>query len=161
MRKFIAARKRQLIGLVVAILVIVGVVAGLWATNVFGWRQWRVQEAQGFIGASLPTGAAEVQFTTRNPYTRIIWLRFSLPAYTDLTPFLRQMGISDALKDGFTPFPAANPQEAPITWWQPVASRTYSGVYWNTGAKIIEVLLDKTDKSKSVVYLRVYALGQK
>ncbi len=160
MLKFIGSRKRQLIAFLVAIFVIVGIVAGLWATNVFGWRVWRVQEAQGFIGGALPAGAAEVQFTTRNQYTRIVWLRFSLPANADLTPFLTQMGITDALKAGFTPFPAANPQEAAITWWQPSASTAYSGVYWNTGSKIIEVLVDKTDSNKSVIYLRAYALGQ-
>jgi len=142
------------------VLVIVGMVAGLWVTNVFGWRQWRVQEAQGFIGAPLPAGASEVQFTTRTQYTRIIWLRFSLPAETDLAPFLTQMGITDGLKAGFTPFPAANPQEAAITWWQPSVSTNFSGVYWNTGSKIIELLVDKTDIRKFVVYLRAYALGQ-
>ncbi|MBA3871762.1 MAG: hypothetical protein H0X30_21660 [Anaerolineae bacterium] len=160
MRKFIAARKRQLIAFVVAILVIVGIIGGLWITNVFGWRQWRVQEAQGFIGASLPQSAADVRFTTRNQYTRIVWLRFSLPPNADLIPFLTQMGITDALKTGFTPFPAANPQEAAITWWQPIASKVFSGVYWNTGAKVIEILLDKTDGSQPVVYLRAYALGK-
>ena len=160
MLKFIAARKRQLIILVVTILVIVGIIGGLWATNVFGWRVWRVQEAQGFIGGSLPAGATDVQFTTRNQYTRIIWLRFNLPANGDLTSFLTQMGISDPLKDGFTPFPAANPQEAAITWWQPSASTNYSGVYWNTGAKIIEVLVDHTDGGKRVVYLRAYAFSK-
>jgi hypothetical protein len=158
---FIAARKRQLIAFFVAILVIVGIIGGLWITNVFGWRQWRVQEAQGFIGASLPTGAAEVQFTTRNQYTRIVWLRFSLPPNADLTPFLTQMGITDALKTGFTPFPAANPQEAAITWWQPFASTNRSGIYWNSGTKIIEMLVDKTDVAKQVVYLRAYSFGQK
>jgi hypothetical protein len=161
MPKFIAAHKRQLIGLVMAILVIVGTVGGLWVTNLFGWRAWRVQEGQGFIGASLPAGAAETQFTTRNQYTRIIWLRFSIPTEADITSFLTQMSITDPLKDGFTPFPAANPQEANITWWRPFASTTYSGIYWNTGTKIIEVLVDKTDKSKFVIYLRAYALGQK
>ena len=157
MRKFIAARKRQLIVIFVAIVVIAGLIGTLWATNLFGWRAWRVQEGQGFIGASLPAGATDVQFTSRNQYTRIIWLRFSLPSDADLIPFLTQMSITDALKDGFTPFPVANPQEAAITWWQPSASTTFSGLYWNTGTKVIEVLVDKTDASKSVIYVRAYA----
>src|SRR5215216_676853 len=93
MHKFIATHKRQLIGFLVAIILIVGIVAGLWVTNVFGWRVWRGQEAQGFIGAALPTGATDIQFTTRNPYTRIIWLHFNLPVEVDLTSFLTQMGI--------------------------------------------------------------------
>jgi len=149
-----------LVRLLTAFIVIVGIIGGLWATNVFGWRAWRVQEAQGFIGATLPTGAADVQFTTRNQYTRIIWLRFSLPPDADLTPFLTQMGITDALKARFTPFPAANPQEAAITWWQPTSSTNYAGVYWNTGSKIIEVLVDQTDGSKQVIYLRAYAFSK-
>ncbi len=161
MRKFIAARKRQLISFLIAVVLIVGIVAGLWVTNVFGWRVWRVQEAQGFIGATLPTGASDIQFTTRNQYTRIIWLRFSLPPDTDLSPFLTQMGITDSLKTGFTPFPEANPQEAAITWWQPTTSTDYSGVYWNTGSKTIELLIDKTDPAKQIIYLRAYSFSQK
>lgn len=101
-----------------------------------------------------------MQFTTRNQHTRIVWLRFNLPADTDLAPFLTQMGMNDGPRDGFTPFPAANPQEAAILWWQPSASPSYSGVYWNNGSKIIEVLVDKGDSSQSVIYLRAYALGQ-
>ena len=159
MLKFFAARKRYLIIGFASILVIAGVVAGLWASNIIGWRQWRIQEAQNFIGAALPTGAAEVQFTTRNQYTRIVWLRFSLPADTDLTPFLKQMGITASLKANFTPFPAANPQEAAITWWQPTKSTTYSGLYWNSGVKIIELLVDQTDSAKQTLYLRAYALN--
>ncbi len=159
MRKFISAHKRQLIGFLVTVMLIIGIVAGLWVTNVFGWRVWRVQEAQGFIGAPLPTGATDIQFTTRNQYTRIIWLRFSLPVDANLSAFLTQMGITTPLKTGFTPFPAANPQEAAITWWQPGASTTYSGVYWNAGSKTIEMLVDKTDADKQVVYLRAYAFS--
>jgi len=161
MLKFIANLKRQLLVFLVALLVVVGIVAGLWVTNVFGWRQWRVQEAQAFIGATLPAGATDIQFTTRNQYTRIIWLRFNLPANTDLTPFLKQMGISDGLKAGFTPFPAINPQEAAIVWWQPTSSTTYSGVFWNTGTKIIEVLVDQTSSTNLVLYIRAYAMSQK
>jgi hypothetical protein len=71
------------------------------------------------------------------------------------------MGITDALKAGFTPFPVANPQEAVITWWQPFASTNFSGVYWNTGSKTIELLVDKTDATTQVVYLRAYSFGQK
>lgn len=155
------SRKRQLIAFLVAILIIVGIIGGLWVTNVFGWRQWRIQEAQGFIGAVLPEGAADIQFTTRNTYTRIIWLRFSLPADVDLTPFLTQMGISDTLKEGFTPFPAPNPQEAGISWWQPSASTTFKGLYWNTGSKIIETLVNETNYGKEIVYLRAYSTAQK
>ena len=159
MLKFIAAHKRQLIIFFVAILVIMGFAARLWVTNVFGWRVWRIQEAQTFIGARLPEGAANIQFTTRTQYGRIIWIRFSLPASADLTPFLNQMGIRSTLKDGFTPFPKANPQEAGITWWQPTVSSHFSGLYWNDGAKIIEVLSDLDDSVKTVIYLRAYALG--
>lgn len=161
MRRLIVTYKRQIIGLIVAIIVIVGIVGGLWATNIFGWRVWRVQEAQAFIGASLPAGAADIQFTTRNQYTRIIWLRFNLPPATDLTSFLTQIGITDPLKAGFTPFPAANPQEAAITWWQPTTSKNYSGVYWNNGSKTIEILVDTTDTTKQIIYLRAYAFSQK
>jgi hypothetical protein len=160
MRKFIARHNRQLIVGLAMIVILAVIVGGLWATNIFGWRIWRVQEAQDFIGASLPAGASDIQFATRNQYTRIIWLRFSMPSNSDLAPFLTQMQIMTALKAGFTPFPAVNPQEAPITWWQPFASQNYSGVYWNTGTKAVEILVDNTDSSRQVVYLRAYAFAQ-
>ena len=112
------------------------------------------------VATVLPVGAANVDFTSRNTSTRIIWLRFNLIAGADLTTFLSQIGITDSLKDGFTPFPAPNPQEAAITWWRPFASTVFSGIYWNTGTKVIEILLDKTDSSQPVVYLRAYALAK-
>ncbi len=160
MANLISTRKRRLIVLVLLLITVAGVVALLWVTNVFGWRVWRVQEAQTFIGAALPVTASDVQFSTRSQYGRIIWLRFSLPPDADVSAFITAMGITEPLKRDFTPFPAANPQEAALTWWQPTSSTIYSGLYWNTGAKIIEMLLDSTDSSKQVVYLRAYAIGR-
>lgn len=130
----------------------------LWATNVFGWRAWRIQEAQNFIGAPLPEGAADVRFATQNSVGRIVWLRAALPPDADLSPFLSEMGITDPLRAGFTPFPAPNPQEAAYNWWTPSASTSYEGLYWNTGDKIIELLLDRSDTRELLVYVRAYAL---
>lgn len=148
-----------MVGMLAAVIIAACVVGLLWATNLFGWRVWRLQEAQAFIGAPLPSEAADIQFTTRTTPTRILWLRFSLPATADLQPFVAALG-SPPLADGFTPFPAPNPQEAAITWWQPTTSRSYSGVYWNTGSKIIEVLADRRDTRQTWVYVRAYAVGR-
>lgn len=156
----LATRRRRVIaGILAAVVVIVGVVGLLWATNVFGWRVWRLQEVQAFIGAPLPDGAADIQFTTRIPYSRIMWLRFSLPANADVQLFVTAMGMP-TLRDGYTPFPTPNPQEAIITWWQPSASTRYSGAYLNAGDKVIEVLADYTDGSKITVYVRGYTPGR-
>jgi len=140
----------------IGIALIVGV---LWATNVLGWRAWRLQEVQQFIGAERPVEARDIQFATNNAKTRIVWLRFTLPAEADLSEFLSQMGIDRALREGFTPFPAPNPIEVGITWWRPQAAQTYSGVYAIRDNKMVEFLLDQTDTANPVVYLRVYALG--
>lgn len=158
MGKYLSTRKGQLIALLAVVVITAGVVGLLWATNVFGWRVWRLQEVQAFIGATLPDEAADIQFTTRTPYSRIVWLRFSLPASADVQAFVEAIG-STTLRGGYSPFPAPNPQEAAITWWQPNTSTAYSGTYLNTGNKIIEVLADRSDNSKTLIYLRAYTLG--
>lgn len=156
---FGASYKRWLIVLVVGILTLAGIIGGLWATNIFGWRAWRIQEVQAFIGAPIPTGATDVQFSTRNQYGRIVWLRFSLPQGTDLQPFLKAIKSNISLKEGFTPFHNPNPQEAGIAWWTPLDHQHYSGLYWNTGSKILELLSVSDDSKKIVIFLRAYILG--
>ncbi len=158
MNKYLSTRKGRIVAGVLVVVIVAGIVGLLWATNVFGWRVWRLQEVQAFIGASLPDEAADIQFTTRTTPVRILWLRYSLPANADMQTFVAAMG-SPPLEDSFTPFPAPNPQEAAITWWQPTASTIYSGVYWNAGSKVIEVLADRSDSSRTWVYVRAYALG--
>ena len=142
-------------------LVVIVTIALLWATNVFGWRAWRVQEVQNFIGASLPEGATDIHFATQNMVARIVWLRFTLPSGTELTPFLRAAGITDPFRAGFTPIPAPNPQEAPYSWWTPSAATNFDGLYWNTGDKIIEVLVDRSNDAFQVVYVRAYSVAGK
>lgn len=160
MGKFLSTRRRRMFaGILAAVVMVVGVVGLLWATNVFGWRVWRLQEVEAFIGAPLPVGATDKQFTTRTPYSRIVWLRFSLPATADVQAFVTAMGMLP-LKEGYSPFPAPNPQEAAITWWQPSVSTRYSGAYMNAGSKVIEVLADTSDDSKVTVYVRAYTPGR-
>jgi len=135
------------------------IVTLLWGTNALGWRAWRLIEVENFIGAKLPDGARDVRFATDNQKTRIVWLRFTLPAQTDLSDFLNQPGLDTELCAGFTPFPGANPAEAGMTWWTPQTAQTYSGFYVIREGKMVELLLDQTDPANPIVYLRVYALG--
>lgn len=138
---------------------VIGIIGLLWATNLFGWRAWRIQEVQGFIGALLPDEAADVRFATQSSAARIVWLRFNLPRDADITPFLQAAGITDPLRDGFTPFPAPNLHEVAYSWWEPATATTFDGLYWNTGDKIIEVLVDRSDDALQVVYVRAYAIA--
>lgn len=128
-------------------------------TNTFGWRKWRVIEAQQFIGAELPALAQNIQFTTEKEKTRILWLRFNLPAEADLDGFFSKIGFGSRLRQDFTPFPAVNPAEAVVSWWTPQAMQTYSGLYAIHAGKVYEVLLDQTDTTNSIIYLRVYEIG--
>jgi len=128
----------------------------VWYTNLFGWRHWRLQEAEAFIGSPLPAAAAEVQFATQNTVARIIWLRFDLPPKTDLTPFLTALGASESLTPAYTPFPNPNPQEAAYPWWQPFTATTYAGLHLNVDLRIIEILVDQTPADHHTVYLRAY-----
>lgn len=145
-----------ILGLAILIAVITGV---LWATNTFGWRKWRINEAQQFIGAALPSEAQNIQFATEAEKTRILWLGFTLPAETELTNFFSEIGFDAVLRQDFTPFPAPNPAEAAISWWMPQAAQTYSGLHTIHTGKVYELLLDQSDSANSIVYLRVYAVG--
>lgn len=152
-----AKRNLLLIGALLALAALV--VAALWATNVFGWRAYRLVDAEAFLGVPLPASAADVHFTTQAEKTRIVWLRFVVPARADLDEFLAQLGLADALRQDFTPFPAPNVQEASIAWWQPASVAAASGVYANRGDRVIEILLDEGALPGVTVYLRAYALA--
>lgn len=142
------------------VIAIAGILlAILWATNVFGWRKWRIQEVQGFIGADLPAQAQAVQFATESQFGRIVWLRFELPAGADLGAFLAGLALTEPLRDGWTPFPAPNPQQAGLAWWTPQQAATFAGAYENTGQKIIELLADRSDPARQVIYLRAYTIA--
>jgi hypothetical protein len=151
--------KRRLVGLLLLIAIVGVLLAALWATNLFGWRKWRIQEVQAFVGADLPAQAQAVQFATESQYGRIVWLRFELSADVDLAPFLASIALTEPLRDGWTPFPASNPQEAGLPWWTPQQSAAFAGSYENTGQKIIELLIDRSDPTRQTVYLRAYTIA--
>ncbi len=148
--------KKPILIVLLLLVVLFGTVGVLWASNLFGWRAWRIQEVEGFIGATLPSDATDVHFFTQNQKTRIVWLRFSLPASDDLSSFVKQIGISATLRSGFTPFPAPNPQEAGLAWWDASTASSYSGLYEDTGQKIIEILLDT---GRHLAFVRAYNIA--
>ena len=151
--------RRWLIAILILLAVIGLIVGTLWATNALGWRRWRIQEAQAFIGANLPAEASNVQFSTQDDHTRILWLRFELPAGSDVVSWINSVAGDDRLLENFTPFPQPNPQETGIAWWTPHTATAFSGLHRITSNQMIEVLLDQSDPSNNVVYLRVYNLA--
>lgn len=156
LRGWLGTRAGRIVSGLILLAIIAGLILGLlWATNALGWRRWRVNEAQAFIGAALPSGAGDVQFATDNAKTRIVWLRFTLTAEADLDAFVQAMGLDSALRDGFTPFPSANPAEAALPWWTPGAAQVYSGLHIIRAEKVYELLLDQTERT---VYVRVYGI---
>jgi hypothetical protein len=160
LRQRLQTRTGRIIGGLLGLAIVIVFIAGLlWATNTFGWRKWRVIEAQQFIGTELPSGVQNIQFATDDKKTRILWLRFTLPAETDLTSFFGQMGLDATLHQDFTPFPAPNPAEATLTWWTPQAAQVYSGLYAIHAGKVYELLLDQSDTDNLAIFLRVYAIG--
>ncbi|MBL8154737.1 MAG: hypothetical protein JNM70_11185 [Anaerolineae bacterium] len=151
--------KRKLVGLLFLIATVGILLAAFWATNLFGWRKWRIQEVQSFIGADLPAQSQAVQFATESQFGRIVWLRFELPAGVDLAPFLASLALTEPLRDGWTPFPAPNPQEAGLPWWTSHQAANFAGTYENTGQKIIELLADRSDPTRQLIYLRAYTIA--
>jgi hypothetical protein len=151
--------RRWLIAILILLAVIGLIVGTLWATNALGWRRWRIQEAQAFIGANLPAAATNVQFSTQDDHTRILWLRFEIPVDMDLESWLTSIAGDNTLLENFTPFPQPNPQEAGITWWTPPTATAFSGLHRVTSTQMIEVLVDQSDPTSKVVYLRVYNLA--
>ena len=152
-------KKRIVVGFFITAVAISLLVGLLWATNALGWRKWRVAEVQQFIGADLPAEAHDVQFATDNQKTRIVWLRFGLPADSDLSAFVKSMELDAELQQGYTPFPAQGSAETGMAWWTPQTAQTYSGLYAISGGKVYELLLDETDSANYIAYLRVYGIA--
>jgi hypothetical protein len=148
-------RNKLLLALSLLLLIALAL-GGLWVTNAFGWRGFRLADVESSIGASLPAGADDIHFVTENEKSRIIWLRFTLPADTDLTSFLDTMNLTDTLRDHFTPFPNPNYKEVGIEWWTPQAAQTYTGIHSIHSDKVYEALIDTTDANRQIIYLRVY-----
>jgi hypothetical protein len=121
-------------------------------------RGYTLGDAEAFIGAPLPANAQNVQFATRDQFTRLVWIRFTLPSDADVTPFVQAMGLPTDIRETFTPFPAQNYTEADMTWWTPYAAQVFSGLYAIHNGKVYELLLDHTDSAALTVYLRVYGL---
>lgn len=160
LRQRLQTRTGRIISGILGLAILIALVIGLlWATNTFGWRKWRINEAQQFIGAELPSEAQNIQFATEAEKTRILWLRFTLPAETDLASFFSEIGFDAVLRQDFTPFPAPNPAEAAISWWMPQTAQTYSALHTIHAEKVYELLIDQSDTANSIVYLRVYAVG--
>ncbi len=148
--------RRWLIAILILLAVSGLIVGTLWATNALGWRRWRIQEAQAFIGASLPAEANNVQFSTQDDHTRILWLRFELPTGSDVVSWITSVAGDDRLLENFTPFPQPNPQEARLVWWTPHTATAFSGLHRVTSTQVIEILLDQSDSAQWIVYLRAY-----
>jgi hypothetical protein len=153
-------RLRKIIFGLLLIIVLAALAFGaLWVTNAFGWRAFRLVDAETFIGAQLPSGAGDVQFATEAEKGRIVWLRFTLPVDASLDSFLADMDITAPLTGDFTPFPNPNYKETGIPWWTPHAAQSYTGLYAITAGKVYEILVDTTaSDTTDIIYLRVYAL---
>jgi hypothetical protein len=154
---FLHSRRNKLLLGISLLLFIALVLGGLWVTNAFGWRAFRLVDVEAFIGASLPTEADNPHYITENEKSRIIWLRFMLPAEADLTAFLDEMGIAESLQNNFTPFPSLNYKETGIEWWTPHAAQTYAGLHAIHEDKVYEILIDYIGNLQHV-YMRVYAV---
>jgi hypothetical protein len=137
-------RLRKIIFGLLLIIVLAALAFGaLWVTNAFGWRAFRLVDAETFIGAQLPSGAGDVQFATD----------------ASLDSFLADMDITAPLTGDFTPFPNPNYKETGIPWWTPHAAQSYTGLYAITAGKVYEILVDTTaSDTTDIIYLRVYAL---
>lgn len=139
-------------------LLIVVVLGGLWATNVFGWRAYRLVDAEAFVGAHLPDGATDTHFATQNTVTRVVWLRFSAPSAAAADAFLTQLGLAGEVRAGYTPFPAINPQEVNYNWWTPQTLTGIEGGYVIRGEQTVEVAV--SDGDQPTVYVRAYNFRQ-
>ncbi len=121
-------------------------------------RLFTPADLEAFLGAPLPAGAADVQMATRVPFGRIIWLRFTLPPAGDANAYAAALGLDAPLREGFTPFPASNYTEADLTWWTPHEAAAFSGLYAIRNDRVYELLADRSDPARLVIYLRVYEL---
>lgn len=118
------------------------------------------QEAIDFIGRPLPAGATDVHVTGEAALDTIVVARFDAPQ-DDVTAWLADLGITEPLEPGYSPFYSSGPllPEAADWWAPPAAGSTtaeFSGVYQQIGAKYYYIVATDLEDGRVRVHLQVH-----
>lgn len=115
------------------------------------------QEAIAFIGSPLPAGVTDVHVAGESALDTIVLVRFDAPR-EDVVAWLAELGITESLEPGYSPFYSSGPSlsEAADWWEAPPADSTevdYSGLYQQVGAKYYSVVVTPLENGLVRVHL--------
>ena len=115
------------------------------------------QDAIAFIGSPLPAGATEVHVTGESALDTIVLVRFDAPM-EEVTAWLAELGLTEPLEAGYSPFFSSGPALSEAAdWWEPAAADStgidYSGLYQQVGAKYYSVVVTPLENGLVRVHL--------
>lgn len=118
------------------------------------------QDAIAFIGSPLPAGATEVHVTGESALDTIVLVRFDAPM-AEVTAWLAELGLTEPLKPGYSPFYSAAPLlSGTADWWAPPAAGSeppdYDGVYQRVSQKTFNVVVTPLENGLVRVHLQVF-----
>ena len=118
------------------------------------------QEAIDFIGSPLPAGATGLHIAGESALDTIVVARFDAPQ-DDVTTWMADLGITEPLEPGHSPFYSADPPLAEAAdWWAPPAAGSttaeFSGVYQQIGAKYYYIVATELEDGRVRVHLQVH-----
>jgi len=115
------------------------------------------QDAIAFIGRPLPAGATDVHVTGESALDTIVLVRFDAPL-EEVTAWLAELGLTEPLESGYSPFYSSGPSLSEAAdWWEPAAADStgidYSGLYQQVGAKYYSVVVTPLENGLVRVHL--------
>lgn len=118
------------------------------------------EEVIAFIGAPFPPSATGVQTMGEAALDTMVVARFEAPR-PDVLAYLADLGITEPLTPGSSPFFSAGPPyaEAAAWWTPPIAgdkTGNFSGLYQQVGSKHYNVALVDAGGGRAIVYLQVF-----
>lgn len=118
------------------------------------------EEVIAFIGAPFPPSATGVQTMGEAALDTMVVARFEAPR-PDVLAYLADLGITEPLTPGSSPFFSAGPPyaEAAAWWTPPIAgdkTGNFSGLYQQVGSKQYEVVVVEAEGDQVTVYLQVF-----
>lgn len=123
-------------------------------------KTFDAQAAVDFIGRPFPAGATELHVTGVAALDTMVVARFDAPP-EDVAAWLAELGLTEPLKPGYSPFYSAAPLlSGTADWWAPPAAGSeppdYDGVYQRVSQKTFNVVVTPLENGLVRVHLQVF-----
>lgn len=123
-------------------------------------KTFDAQEVVAFIGQPFPAGATDLHVTGESALDTIVIARFDAPR-EDIVAWLADLGITEPLVPGYSPFFSSDPPlDEAAGWWEPAAAGSeppdYDGVYQRVSQKTFNVVVTPLENGLVRVHLQVF-----